>query len=125
MDSATQRLAALMAPLTNYERDRPNRPRFGLETMQRLLAALEAELPRAKLIQVGGSKGKGSTALYIEKLAEAGDLRTGLYLSPHLQSILERVRVGGKNVTEAELRASIEHVLAKFDVDFMQLHECK
>ncbi|MHC5064712.1 MAG: bifunctional folylpolyglutamate synthase/dihydrofolate synthase [Planctomycetota bacterium] len=111
MDSATQRLTKLLAPLTNYERDRPDRPRFGLEGMRSLLEGFHPAQTRARLIQVGGSKGKGSCAYYMEALAGAAGLRTGLYLSPHMQSILERIRLGGENATEEEMRSAIEVVL--------------
>ncbi len=113
MDSATQRLRELLAPLTNYERDRPDRPRFGLEKMQRLLAGFELAQSPGRRVQVGGSKGKGSCAYYIEALAESAGMRSGLYLSPHLQSILERVRLRGENVTEPKLRQAIERVLER------------
>ena len=120
MDAATSRLSALLAPLTNYERQRPDRPRWSLDGMRALLAASQLPLPGCPLVQVGGSKGKGTTALYLESLAEASGLRTGTYMSPHLESMLERVRVGGRRCTEPELRAALEPIVehaATHDLD--------
>jgi len=60
---------------------------------------------------VGGSKGKGTTACYLEALALSVGLRAGAYLSPHVQSILERVRIGGRSTTEEMLRAAVVPLL--------------
>lgn len=111
MDPATLRLKALLGHLTNYERTRPDRPRWTLDNMRALLAAPELRLPRARLVQVGGSKGKGTTASYLEALALSMGLRAGAYLSPHVQSVLERVRIGGRSVSEDALRAALVPLL--------------
>ena len=68
VDDATRRIAARLAPLTNYERTRPDRPRFTLETMQALLDRLGRRRPAARLVQIGGSKGKGTTAAWLAGL---------------------------------------------------------
>lgn len=112
MDPATERLAALLAPFTNYERLRPDRPRWTLETMRALLELPGQPSPEAPLVQVGGSKGKGTTTLYLEALGRACGLRTGAYVSPHLQSLLERVRLDGRPVAEAVLQAELERLAA-------------
>ncbi len=111
MDGPTRRLTALLAPLTNYERQRPDRPRWSLDGMRRLLALAEP-LPAAPLVQIGGSKGKGTTAGYIEALARGAGLRTGAYASPHVRSLLERVRLDGAPVDEARLRDALLPIVA-------------
>jgi dihydrofolate synthase/folylpolyglutamate synthase len=113
MDDATRRLSALLAPLTNYERSRPDRPRFTLDTMRVLLDRLG---PAARVVglrvQVGGSKGKGTTAAYLEALGRAAGMRTGVFASPHVSSILERVRLDGAPIDEARFTACCERVIA-------------
>lgn len=111
MDAATERLTALLAPLTNYERHRPDRPRWSLDNMRALLCQPGLERSATHVVQIGGSKGKGTTALYLESLALAAGLRTGTYMSPHLQSLLERVRLLGRDVAEAELHGALVSVL--------------
>ncbi len=111
MDAATRRIEALLAPLTNYERVRPDQLRIGLESTRRLLAeAGPAQLP-SLMVQIGGSKGKGTTALYLEALARSVGLRTGAYLSPHVDTILERVRIEAACIAEADLVAALEPIL--------------
>ena len=112
MRSTNDRLVGLVGNLTNYERKRPDRPRWSLANMEALLARPGAELPRAAMVQVGGSKGKGTTALYLESLAAAAGVRTATYLSPHVQTPLERVRVLGQTVEEEQLFAALEPIVA-------------
>ncbi len=113
MDDTTATIAALLAPLTNWERTRTDTPRFDLEAMRRLLARRGAT-PRAAplLIQIGGSKGKGTTAAYVEALARAAGRSTGVYASPHVSSIRERVRIDGAPVDGPAFVAAIEALLA-------------
>jgi dihydrofolate synthase/folylpolyglutamate synthase len=104
LDPATERLQALLAPLTNYERTRPDRPRFTLDTMRALLDRLGSEARGPwRAVQIGGSKGKGTTAAYLEQIGRAHGLRTGVFASPHVSTILERVRLDGQLIDEALL----------------------
>jgi dihydrofolate synthase/folylpolyglutamate synthase len=112
LDHATERVQALLAPLTNYERTRPDRPRFTLDTMRALLARLGDEARGSwRGVQVGGSKGKGTTAAYLEQIARANGLRTGVFASPHVSTILERVRIDGELIDEELLTACCRRVL--------------
>ena len=72
------------------------RMRLGLERMQKgmyLLDVRHGELPAVQLI---GTNGKGSTASFLESLALAHGMKAGLFTSPHLVSVKERIRVDGK-----------------------------
>jgi len=68
--------------------------RFGLERMRRLLTVLGSPQERFPAIHVVGTNGKSSTVRMIAALLEAHELRTGAFLSPHLTSFAERIRVG-------------------------------
>lgn len=48
-----------------------------------------------RCVLVGGTKGKGSTAVFLASVLDAAGVRAGLYTQPHLQSYRERIRVGG------------------------------
>jgi dihydrofolate synthase/folylpolyglutamate synthase len=71
---------------------------FGLERMHDLLAGLGNPERSFDAIHVVGTNGKGSTVLFAEALLEAEGVRTGAYLSPHLTSFRERIRVGGGEI---------------------------
>ena len=115
MDSATRRIGELLAPLTNWERTRPDRPRFTLDTIRQLVSRLDPALlkPAPRAVQVGGSKGKGSTCAWIASLAGQASLRVGTYASPHVESIRERITLPDGLCPETTLVAAVERCLAE------------
>ncbi|MFC1962616.1 bifunctional folylpolyglutamate synthase/dihydrofolate synthase [Chloroflexota bacterium] len=64
----------------------------------------------ARTVHIAGTKGKGSTAAMIASVLTASGRRTGLYTSPHLLTIRERIRVDGEMVSEAELVDLVERL---------------
>ena len=66
--------------------------------------------PAFPLILVGGTNGKGSTCAYLEAILGAAGYKTGLYTSPHLLRYNERVRVAGREASDAELVAAFEKI---------------
>ena len=58
------------------------------------------------VIHVAGTKGKGSTAAMIAAALAAAGYRTGLFTSPHIQRIEERIQIDGRCVTAEEFNAS-------------------
>jgi len=107
-----------LAGLTNYERTRADGPRsFDLSRPRRLLERLgdPQRAIGARVVQVAGTKGKGSTARFVESILRAAGLKTGLFLSPHLESILERISVGGEQIGESAFARRVEQVLEAVD----------
>jgi len=76
--------------------------KYRLESIRLLLASLGDPDRSFKSIVVAGTNGKGSVAAMIESVAREAGHRTGLYISPHLVRIQERIRVAGLEVSEAE-----------------------
>ncbi|HUP18828.1 MAG TPA: Mur ligase family protein [Gemmatimonadota bacterium] len=70
--------------------------RLGLENMRASCAALGAPERAAPVLHVGGTNGKGTTAEALAGLAAAHGLAAGLYTSPHLVDLRERIRVAGR-----------------------------
>ncbi len=70
-------------------------------------------LPR--VIHVAGTKGKGSTCLMLEAALRAQGIRTGLYSSPHLSHITERIRVDGKPIAPERFAALLERLRPELD----------
>jgi dihydrofolate synthase/folylpolyglutamate synthase len=95
----TEALAFLYG-LTNYELTQPDNVNAALklERMVKLLAALGDPHKQYRIIHVAGTKGKGSTCAMLESCIRALGLRTGLYISPHLSSFRERMRVDGEMI---------------------------
>jgi dihydrofolate synthase/folylpolyglutamate synthase len=67
--------------------------KFALEHMRALLTELGEPQRQFPSVLIAGTNGKGSTAATLASIAHAAGLRTGLYTSPHLQHVTERIRV--------------------------------
>jgi dihydrofolate synthase/folylpolyglutamate synthase len=87
--------------------------KLGLANIERLLAALGSPERAYPAVQIAGTNGKGSTAAMLDSICCAAGVRTGLYTSPHLVSITERIRIAGRDITRedfprlaAEVRAA-------------------
>jgi dihydrofolate synthase/folylpolyglutamate synthase len=80
--------------------------KFGLENIKILAEALGSPHLAVPCAHIAGTNGKGSTAAMLESILRAAGLRTGLYTSPHLEMINERIRINGKNISD-EVFASI------------------
>ena len=77
--------------------------RFDLRRMYYLLERLGNPHLASKSVHIAGSKGKGSTAAMIAAGLQAAGHRTGLYTSPHLVTLRERIKVDGKPLFKSEL----------------------
>ncbi len=86
--------------------------RFGLERMRRLLTVLGSPQERFRAVHVVGTNGKSSTVRFTAALLEANGVKTGAYLSPHLTTFAERIRVGSSDLTAAEFAGAIERAAA-------------
>jgi folylpolyglutamate synthase/dihydrofolate synthase len=107
-----------LSRLTNYERTRADGPRaFDLARPRALLERLGSPHERlgARVVQVAGTKGKGSTSRFVDSVLRAQGLRTGRFLSPHLESVCERVALDGEPIPEPEFAARVAQVLAAVD----------
>jgi dihydrofolate synthase/folylpolyglutamate synthase len=74
--------------------------KFDLAHMRVLLSALENPERRFPSVLIAGTNGKGSTAATLASILEAAGLRTGLYTSPHLVRINERIRINGEEIAD-------------------------
>lgn len=84
--------------------------RLGLERTRELLFRLGDPQKRLKFIHVAGSNGKGSTCAMLESVLRSAGYRTGLYISPHLQSFRERFQINGVPVPGERFAAVTERV---------------
>jgi len=82
--------------------------RFGLDRMHRLMTAMGSPQRRFESIHVVGTNGKSSTVRMIAAILERHGVRTGAYLSPHLASFSERVRVGERDLDEGAFAVAVE-----------------
>lgn len=76
--------------------------KLGLRNTELLLEALGRPQDRFLKVQIAGTNGKGSTAVILDSICRAAGIRTGLYTSPHLVNITERIRIDGQEIAPAE-----------------------
>lgn len=77
--------------------------KLGLETIQALLDRIGHPERRFRTLHIGGTNGKGSTAVMVAAMLQASGLRVGLYTSPHLVEFRERIRVNGEMIPEVRV----------------------
>jgi dihydrofolate synthase/folylpolyglutamate synthase len=77
--------------------------KLGLATMRRMLAGLGRPERRYRCIHVAGTNGKGSVASALAAVLQLAGYRVGLYTSPHLVRFNERIRVDGREISDADI----------------------
>jgi dihydrofolate synthase/folylpolyglutamate synthase len=97
-DEAVRALLALGRELASPQHARVQK--FGLENITILAEALGNPQQTAPSIHVAGTNGKGSTAAMLESILEQAGFRTGLYTSPHLEKINERIRIADEDISD-------------------------
>lgn len=84
--------------------------KFGIDRMRLLSAALGQPERAVPVIHLAGTNGKGSTAALLDAIFHAAGWRTGLYTSPHLVKLGERVQIDRRTLTEAEIVAYVREL---------------
>ena len=97
--------------------------KLGLDRMERLLHELGSPHQAIPSVLVAGTNGKGSTCAMLAGILQQGGLKVGLYTSPHLLKIEERIQINGELIPAAEfaetvsvVHATIERLLASGDL---------
>lgn len=84
--------------------------RLGLAPLRRLLVRMKHPERKYASIIIGGTNGKGSIAAMAASMLTAGGFRTGLYTSPHLVDVRERIRIDGCMIATEDLRACADAI---------------
>jgi dihydrofolate synthase/folylpolyglutamate synthase len=80
--------------------------KFGLGNISALSAVLGNPHRAVPCVHIAGTNGKGSTAAMLESILRSASLRTGLYTSPHLERVNERIRIHGEEVSDSDFAAA-------------------
>lgn len=95
-----------VSSMTDYEqmlRVRYNRDTFSLDRMHRLLNLLGDPHLQLKTVHIAGTKGKGSTVAMLSEMLVACGLRVGVYTSPHINDVRERIRINQDMISQAAM----------------------
>ena len=76
--------------------------KLGLRNTTLLLNSLQNPQHSFPAVQIAGTNGKGSTASFLDSICRQAGIKTGLYTSPHLESITERIKIAGSDIATAD-----------------------
>jgi len=100
---------------TDYERQerlRYNVTTFNLARMEKLLSLVGKPHKKIPTVHIAGTKGKGSTATMLAKMLESNSYKVGLYTSPHVVHLHERITVNSKMLTDSEMLGLMNRIYA-------------
>ncbi len=111
--------------MTDYEKQqklRYNVTTFDLNRMEALLKKLGNPHQKIKVVHIAGTKGKGSTAAMLSNMIQENGYSVGLYTSPHVSSLHERIAINSEMITQKDMlsmlnrmHTSIEQMAKKDD----------
>jgi dihydrofolate synthase / folylpolyglutamate synthase len=84
--------------------------KLGLDTIRKLLAAFGDPQNNYLKVQVAGTNGKGSVCAFLNSICLEASIETGVFSSPHLISITERIKINGSDIREADFARHATHV---------------
>jgi dihydrofolate synthase/folylpolyglutamate synthase len=103
----------------NFERRSDLKPfDFKLDGIKQLLEILDQPHLKYPVVHVAGTKGKGSVSKMIGAVLSTAGYRTGVYTSPHLEAINQRISVNNQSISDEDLAATLEQLepaVAKVD----------
>jgi dihydrofolate synthase/folylpolyglutamate synthase len=86
--------------------------KFDLANIRALALRMGEPQKQFPSVHVAGTNGKGSTAAMVERILRSAGFKTGLYTSPHLERINERIRLNGVEISDAEFAAAFTRLHA-------------
>jgi len=99
--------------------------KLGLENIRTLLNALGEPQNKYLKVQVAGTNGKGSVCAFLDAICRSANINAGVFTSPHLVSITERIRIGGLDIRETDfarfatvVRETSEKLLAEGSIEY-------
>src|SRR4030066_1676262 len=100
---------------TDYEKQsrlRYNVTTFSLERMEDLLSLVANPHKKLATAHIAGTKGKGSTATMLARVLEANGYNVGLYTSPHVVDLHERIAINSEMISEKQMRDLLNRIYA-------------
>ncbi len=98
--------------------DRWRGSRLGLERMTELMERMGHPEKKLSYVHVAGTNGKGSTCAMLESVLYAAGMKTGMFTSPYLLTVLESIKIGGQQIAEADFCRAVEAVERAVNGDY-------
>lgn len=116
--SSYSQAIAYLSNRTDYEKEKPpryNTATFSLDKMEKLLSLLGNPHKKIRTVHIAGTKGKGSTATMLARMLEANGYKVGLYTSPHVVHLHERIAVNSQQISEQQMYALLNRAYAAIE----------
>lgn len=84
--------------------------KFDLKNIRTLARRLGEPQRKFPSVHIAGTNGKGSTAAMLERILRESGLKTGLYISPHLERINERIQLAGREISDQDFAGSFTRI---------------
>lgn len=97
--------------------------KLGLERTYALMKSCGNPHKKLKCLQIAGTNGKGSVAAMIAKVMQDSGMKIGLYTSPHLTNVNERIRINGESIPNSEIMSFVtqyKNVIEESDASFFE-----
>ena len=97
--------------------------KLGLERTYALMESCGNPHKKLKCLQIAGTNGKGSVAAMIARVMQDSGIKTGLYTSPHLTNVNERIRINGEPIPNSEIMSFVtqyKNVIEESDASFFE-----
>ncbi len=98
--------------------------KLGLENITEFLESIHSPQNNYKTIHIAGTNGKGSTAVMLASILESQGYKTGLFTSPHLVSLRERITVNGRKIPKTSICKFVNQhrkILSKRKLSFFEV----
>ena len=96
--------------LDYIDQNRPKEDEFGLERLRPIKDIIFESPIAKKVVVIGGTNGKGTSAEFLNNLLLKSNLNVGLYTSPHLFYFNERIRINGYPVSDSEIIKAFKEI---------------
>ena len=106
MESINKKLESLI----NNEKTGSTFQNYNPDAIKRILKIAGDPHKKFRSIHIAGTNGKGSVAHMLNSILIASGLRTGLYTSPHLLRINERIRINNREITDSRLNGYVDEL---------------
>ena len=97
--------------------------KLGLEHIRALMKRLDHPEQTFPSVHIAGTNGKGSTAAILESILRYAGYRTGLYTSPHLVDMRERILIRGKPISKKEVIKTIQFLMSHIEATNVSFFE--
>ena len=104
--------------VTDYEKQRQlryNVTTFNLDRMNKLLSLVGKPHKKVPTVHIAGTKGKGSTATMLARMLESNDYSVGLYTSPHLSHLHERIAINSEMINDSQMHGLLNRIQAPIE----------